>query len=600
MTIAARYLAHLNEMGEIAEVAPQRKEDSDYYKRQAEKSRSQALHKGGDEKEFLRGMPHNDPHSGSIDASNLTPLQLPAGQRSTPLHVFPHSSVRARPEPGDRKHTTINMPHQKISFSDFAKMSHGSQHATSSGMPSAPSPNQQRHSTLWNRDLSQDPEHTAHVPHQNVSFNDFKNMPKSPPSSHQAPPPQPGAAPTYDYSRQGPTPAMQRAQGAALGAVRGVGAFGAWGGRKFIVSPWQRRAELRRNLKATAKSVSGRLGPPPKRILKDIVQLKKQYPEYKDDIDREVKAHNVHLQDWSYGHQQAFKTQAKTIAKRYHDVGKVMARQQGRSAAWRILKSVPGVARQEYNRIKNKAEIEARNIRDQELQARAGNIQQHAREVDYHYDQHMDQVTRDLEKGVLQAKAHGHAEQQAAIQAQAQAYAQSQAARASHESLLFIEGKARDFREVMRNKRKTHARHVRSIDRGTMRYSYELKKRGRKSKERNPYDSPSWWGKDIGRETTLDQRRSRKRSVLRKKMKAAAYAAYSPYEADGPYGMREEYAGNHPVLHTAGKTISLPVTVPYHVARVAAKVTGLDELPRALKDMYVANKRGFVHNFLLR
>ncbi len=575
MTVAEKYLKHLHEIEEAGWMQGKgvgQVRGSSQIHAQAAQARQNVIHLP------VRSIPH-------VHSTPETPPEA-VGVRG-PSHTF--GNIRA----------TLHRPITGASANSTHK------NASASSMPSAPSPNQQRHSTLWNRDLSQDPEHTTHIPNQNISFNDFKNIPKSPPSSHQptpSPHPHPGVEPTYDYSRQFQT-VNKIVAAPAVAVAAGIGFAGRMaqaGGRRFIVSPWQRRAELRRNLKATAKSVSGRLGPPPKRILKDIVQLKKQYPEYAADIDREIKAHNVHLQDWDYGHQQAFKTQAKTIAKRYHDVGKVMARQQGRHAAWRILKSVPGVARQEYNRIKSKGEIEARNIRDQELQARAGNIQQHAREVDYHYDQHMDQVTRDLEKGVLQAKAHGHAEQQAAIQAQAQAYAQSQAVRASHESLLFIEGKARDFREVMRNKRKTHARHVRAIDRGTMRYSYDLKKRGRKSKERNPYDSPSWWGKDIGRETTLDQRKSRKRSALRKKMKTAAYAAYSPYEPDGPYGMREEYAGKHPVLHTTGKTLALPVTVPYHVARGVAKFTGLDELPIALKDMHARNKRGFVHNFLLR
>ena len=434
-------------------------------------------------------------------------------------------------------------------------------------LPSAPTSHQIQQSTTGAPEA-----HRLKVPFQRTpSFNDFQNMPHGGPSAEPEvvapwedprpgmrptphgpvgstlfPPGEPqGPRPTYDFSRD---PSLLSKFGRATGRVagatatapfRGAGVAGKWAWRSYKAGAARRKAdkELRKETKTV---VRGRFGPPPTRIIRDIANLKKRYPDIANVIDQEAKEQERKVQDYDYSHREAFRMRKKSIERKYKEIGKKMARKQGRGEAWAILRGTPFAMRQAYVEVRDRTKREAQARRDQEHQARVADIQTHKLDVDKFRDEYVHQINHDIEAGAIGSQ--------------------------QRESLVkdFYEGKARGFRERMRNKGKVRARHLTALKRGTFKKSMVVKKRGEKTFSSHVLQPKS----------SLSVHKSRERSALRKKMESVA--------------------------RTTGQVIASPVTLSYKGARGVARFTGLNELPDVARRVHHDAKHHFVHGFLLR
>ncbi len=453
---------------------------------------------------------------------------------------------------------------------------------------------------------------------QPTSFTQYGH-PIGPPSIQQVPqgtprggnvpyivPGAPTARVTYDYSRMpGGRPSSLALDTAKdYGTVAAAIPVGIWRGVKYVapkIGPGieqgietaltkgyahiiQPRLAARNLAKETKAAMQGRLGTAPPRIVNDIIRLKQHYvnlyakddpakaKQYLDLIDTMAKEAENQVQNWDYGERQAFGLQAATIQRRYKEVGKKMARSQGRQEFWRILGATPRIAWKAKADIQDRAKAAAQDVRDRELQARSGQIQKHIRDVDRFRDQYVDQIQKEVEQRAQQDRTRPAAA----------------TATGASESLQLHEGKARNFRELMRNKGKVRDRHLLALKRGTIRSAKE-KEKGKRKRGRDPFDPPTMTRR-VGRKTTLSMRKSRQRhQLLRRKIESLIRVVNE-----------ETYHGRHPILHTAGQVTSSPVQIPYKAARGVARFTGLNELPDIAREKHRELKHEFVHNFLLR
>ncbi len=467
------------------------------------------------------------------------------------------------------------------------------------------------------------PTHTLYTTAPNIpSFNDFKHVPpvtrqyeqpigpnrplplhhdpkyaKIPlwnPNRERAaqygPPAYTGPKPTYSYTHlnmPGHLPTVGDVTSAAKFVGRGFGAVGqgvgwtagkVWGGkygvkaggaglvRATVTGPWNAAREAKR----TRAALTGRLGTAPERIVKDIVNLKKEFPAYKRQIDKAAKDWERQTQDTDYGERQAYTLQKKLINKRYKEINKKLGKQQGRARAWDVITATPRLAWAAYSKSRDDAKMQARTFRDQAMAARSGQIEGHVRNIDKFRDRYVDQILHDIKKGEIPPDS---------------------ALREEYESVnvyeRFIhEGKARTFKELMRNKDKVRARHTLAMTRGlTKRYSSPPLKKRRKGQKRDPL-VPVIRRQRVGRKTDLLMWKARKNRVLKKKMKDAAYA------------VREDFKDRiHPTVRQIG---AAPVTLPYKAARGTLRATGLNEIPDIGRGIHADIKRHFIHNFLLR
>lgn len=433
-----------------------------------------------------------------------------------------------------------------------------------------------------------------------------------PPRYTITPIPPPSQRPTYDYSQMPPSPSRfsrfshtagmagsvvgqglaKVGTSVAAGIETGVGQGAGW-----LVRQASKRWDARKEAKKTREAMKGRLGVAPKRFVDDVIRLKTLYKDYAGFIDQKAHRDENDVQNLDYAGREAFVLQKKATERRYRQIGKVMAKQQGRQEAWNVIKATPFLARAAYVDVQGKAEGEARGVRDQELKARSGQIQKHVRDMDRWRDQYvgeiesnirrMEQIKRAVKTGQL-----SELEGETRIERIFQGESLEIGPKTTVDLSTFFEGHARDFKERMRNKGKVRRRHVLALERGSLRKnvaSPPKKRKLHKGKRRRGELDPPTMTRRVGKKTTLRMSKSRQLSALRKRLNK----------------MRETYAlcgeeGKHPVLHTAGKVVSLPVTAPYRVGRGVARFTGLNELPNVARSLHADAKNNFIHDFLLR
>jgi hypothetical protein len=504
----------------------------------------------------------------------------------------------------------------------------------------------------WNRDISRDSSQEVVSPPRIVSFNDFKQG--LPPYHAYEEPIDPlvidpvtrtGPRPTYDFSHAGGLPPLGGLRGLAgeygasaievgkgLGRVgiaglhgAGVGAGKVWGGTYGVKAGGRyafRKAALAWNARKEAQKTRAALGSKaPERVVREVVDLKQEYPEYSEYIDSLAKDLEQQTQRLDASKRRALQLYKKTIQRRYDQIGKTLAKAHGRSEAWRIVAATPRTAWNAYRKERERIRAAAEAQRDQQLLARENDIQNHEHTVYQWREQYLGQI-RDA------VKEQAERDRKLAV----------------GESFAVVEGKARNFSELVRNKKKVRDRHVRALKQGTMLRSLfpvdaMEKENRRKSRSRRRQGEPA----------TMDQWQSRRRSVLHRKLRSAlstsvvgelypperksrrARASASSRRETDPfrrtprqqqYGspwdrvrspfprsvsskswsakVGEAYYGRHPVFHTAGQVITSPVTVPTKAIRSAARFTGVNELPQVARDVHADAKHQFIHGFLLR
>jgi hypothetical protein len=359
--------------------------------------------------------------------------------------------------------------------------------------------------------------------------------------------------------------------------------------------------------KQTRERIKGRLGLPPSRIVNDIVALKKQYqhiegmPQFIDDLAHDFEKK---VQDLDYSERQALKLAKIAIQRRYKQIGVTLAKQQGRREAWNVIKRTPIEAWTAYHTTREKGEIAARDVRDAELRARSGHIQKHVRDTDRQRDIYMGDLDKAIGNHIEGQKAIDIVQRDHArgviddIEADARIdnirHNYGMAGQTESLNLVgFFEGKARSFKELMRNKEKVRARHSKRLHRGVV-AEVPHKKGGRKKKKTKlEKQIVTMTAPRSGKKTTLAQHQARIRRRIMKKMQKRL-------ESFEQEGVGETYGGKHPVLHTAGKVVSTPVTIPYQVSRAVARFTGLNQLGQYARDTHDDAKRQFTHGFLLR
>lgn len=346
-----------------------------------------------------------------------------------------------------------------------------------------------------------------------------------------------------------------------------------WVGRQ-IAKKWDAHQEYKKTQLAMGPGV-------PEYVVREVVAIKKQYstqPNSRgllDDIDRAAKEEETRVRDNIRDNSRNFQLQLQTIQQRFQQVGTKQARQQGRREAWGVVKATPRIAFQAFADEAGKVKRSAQDIRDRQLQARQGAIQQHQHAIQTWREQYLGQLKADVRQRVGEAL-----------------------------EVFYPKGKARNFREVMRNKAKVRDRHLLAYRRGQTqlpvthadkRLLRDLMQmpdlpKGRRNKITLP--DPRYMpglGKRAKSSRTLKQWNSRQRQMLRKYR-----------DPRMTKNVREEYYGKHPVVHSAGSVISSPVMLPYKAGRGTVRFTGLNELPQIARDKHAALKHEFIHDFLLR
>jgi hypothetical protein len=374
----------------------------------------------------------------------------------------------------------------------------------------------------------------------------------------------------------------------ALGTARGIG-IGAKKGAGIVAYPIRKAWDAHKEMKKTREM----MGPSaPDYIVREVVALKKQFAGYgdfaKDFIDALAKEKEEEVRDLAKENMRDFKLQKKLIQQRYHRVGKVLARQQGRKAAWDVVASVPRVAWQAYSDEKARIAQEAQHIRDLQSRAREGQIQLYKQKEQQWREQYLGYIKSRVKQFISARTGHVFAE-----------------------SLGLSEGKARDFQELMRNKRKVRDRHIRAIHRRTM----KLAKTPAEKKLEKYLTSMPGIPRRVGLgKATPKQWKARRSHALQRKIEAEErFTSRYPWEVRRARALRRRraaeerfitggypYYEKHPVSHYAGKIIAAPVTVPYRLGRGVARFTGINQLPGAMKDVHAEMKHQFIHGFLLR
>lgn len=316
--------------------------------------------------------------------------------------------------------------------------------------------------------------------------------------------------------------------------------------------------------------------PATKSIKNDIVALKAKYghsPELRAYIDQLVREYEDRIQNYDHQMLQAFQSRKKAIDTNYKKVGKVMARKQGRSAAWQVLKDTPGIMIHQYRQVRDQLRQQAKAQRDAEHQHRVADLQNHKINVnvmrgDYVTDIH--NKVNDLAKSGFGANE--------SLQVQ-----------------TFLEGRARNFSELMRNKQKVTRRHLARAGKSLSASRFHVG--GGTPKAKRVSQTPFEKLMDPRKKLASDRFKVKQRRIKMRRRRTQWENLLTPTISKNTPDIHVE---EEKALHTLGQVAAAPVTLGYKGARGVARFTGLNELPDAARDAHRSAKHHFIHGFLLR